>query len=386
MRKLAPVLVLRLALLVAIFACAVLVVEYENAGDPAFCGVGSGCMAVRRSPYSQIADVPLPVIGLCAHAGLLALVLVARDKSQTFFTAAAGAFGAVTALGLLALQALKIGAFCKWCVLVDASSIVAGLAAALVHRLALDDARYEDFLTALSKRRAQVVAWGAGAAIVAGMPFLWNEYPSVPPAPPAIAALSVPGKTTIVSFTDFQCPYCRKLAPVLHEIQDNWGERMTLVRKMAPLAGHPGAMPAALAYLCTPEASREEMAQKLYAAPADVLKREGLIALADKMKLDVPVFARCMDAPETKAQVEADRALFDQIGGGGLPLTYFGPRVVAGYNPIQARKIGQIVMEGDRLALKLSWLFVAAALVAAALIAATLRMTPRDEESTSAQA
>src|ERR1700744_2685138 len=98
MRKGAPILVLRVALPVAVLACAVLVVEYQNAGDPAFCGAGSGCAAVRRSPYSHLVlndwiDLPLPVLGLCLHAGLLALAVVARDKSQTFFVAVGAAIG-----------------------------------------------------------------------------------------------------------------------------------------------------------------------------------------------------------------------------------------------------------------------------------------------------
>ena len=37
---------------------------------------------------------------------------------------------------------------------------------------------------------------------------------------PQIAALQVPGKITIVSFTDFECPFCRKLHPILHGIID----------------------------------------------------------------------------------------------------------------------------------------------------------------------
>ena len=85
MRKVAPILVLRLALLVAVFGCAVLVVEYKNAGDSAFCGVGSGCETIRRSAYSHLilndsVDLPLPVLGLCLQAGLLALALVAKER------------------------------------------------------------------------------------------------------------------------------------------------------------------------------------------------------------------------------------------------------------------------------------------------------------------
>jgi thiol-disulfide isomerase/thioredoxin len=383
MRKVAPILVLRLALLVAVLACAVLFVEYENAGDPAFCGAGSGCMAVRRSMFSHIVlydgtDVSLPVLGLCAVAGLLALAVVARDKSQTFFVAAAAAGGGLVALVLVGIQAFVIGAFCKWCLLVDGSMVVAAVAAALVHSQAARDPAYEAFLLGLSQRRVQVVAWLAGAAIVGGLPFLWGEYPVLSPLPAAIERLSVPGKVTIVSFTDFECPFCRKLAPVLHEVQENWGDRVVLVRRMAPLSIHPGALPAALAYVCAPAASREDMARRLYAAPPTMLTRGALPIIARDAGLDQAAFESCMDGAPAHDQVAADRALFDSLDAQGVPYTFIGPRAVAGFNPEAVRKYGARVTEGEQLSLHLSWMLLAALVVAALLTALTLRSAPRD--------
>ncbi len=384
MRKVAPILALRVALLVAVLACAVLVVEYQNAGDPAFCGAGSGCLAVRRSAYSHIIlndwiDVPLPLLGLCLHAGLLALAVVARDKSQTFFVAVGAAGGGVVAIVLVALQAIKIGAFCKWCLLVDGSAVIAAGAAAVVHLDAARSPAYEAFLLALSQRRVQVVAWLGGAAVVAGLPFLWGEYPVVPPLPPAVAALAVPGKVTIVSFTDFECPFCRKLSPVLHEVEENWGDRVAVVRKMAPLPFHPGALPAALAYVCTPAAHREEMAKHLYAAPAPVLTRAGVQIVARDLGVDESAFAACLNSPAARDEVAADKALFESLDAHGLPYTYLGPRVVAGFNADAVRKLGAQMMDGERPGLPIWAMLAAALVVAAASVFVTAKVVPRDE-------
>jgi uncharacterized membrane protein/thiol-disulfide isomerase/thioredoxin len=377
MRKIAPVLLLRLALLVAVFACAVLLVEYENTGDPAFCGAGSGCMAVRRSAYSDIQGIPLPSIGVCASAGLLAMVLVARERAHTFFVAAVGLGGAIAAAGLIGVQALQIGAFCRWCVLVDASLIVAGLAAVLVHRAVSRSEAFERWLEALAARRVLVVAWIVGAAAAAALPFLWGEYPVVPAVPDAIAALSVPDKVTVVSFTDFQCPYCRKMYPVLRDIEDNWGDRIAVVRKMVPLPGHHGAMPAALAYECAPAAQREAMAGRLYTANEELLSREGTLGLARKLfPKSADVFMECIDAPETRAAVEKDVELFHALEAHGLPTTYIGPRVVAGFNADQARRAVAAAMEGPRPSLPVSWMIAALALLAVALVLVTLRLAP----------
>ena len=385
MRKVAPILVLRVALLVAVLACAVLVVEYQNDGDPAFCGAGSGCLAVRRSPYSHIGlndyiDVPLPVLGLCLHAGLLALAIVARDKSQTFFVAVGPAGGGLVAIVLVALQAIKIGAFCKWCLLVDGSAVVAAAAAAVVHVNAARSPAYEAFLLALSQRRVQVIAWLGGAAVVGGLPFLWGEYPMVPPLPPAVAALAVPGKVTVVSFTDFECPFCRKLSPVLHEVTENWGRPRGAGAQMAPLRSHPGAMPAALAYVCTPPPHREEMATRLYAAPAPVLTRAGVQIVARDLGLDTLAFAGCLDSPGARDEVAADRALFESLEAHGLPYTYLGPRVVAGFNAEAVRRLGAQMMDGERPGLPIWAMLLAAFAVAAVSALVTVKVVPRDEQ------
>jgi protein-disulfide isomerase len=301
-------------------------------------------------------------------------VVVARDKTQTFFVAGSAAAGGVVAIALIGVQAFKIGAFCKWCLLVDGCSIVAALAAAWVHYCAVRSEAYEALLTELARRRSVVVAWAAGAALVAGLPFVWGEYPVVPPLPPAIAALGVPGKVTVVAFTDFECPFCRKMAPVLHDIQDGWGDRLVIVRKMAPLSMHPGAMPAALAYVCTPDDAREEMARRLYAAPGSMLTHDGMGLLARDLHLDQARFAACLDGAAARQQVVADKALFESLDAHGLPYTFIGPRAVAGYIPETAHKFARAVMEGgDRPGLPLWWMIVGALFVAGALTVFTAR-------------
>jgi uncharacterized membrane protein len=378
MRQIAPVLLLRLALLVAVLGSATLVVEQQNVGDPAFCGMASGCMAVRIWAYSHLGRVPLPAIGLIAYAALLALALVARNKAHTLYLAAtAGAGGAIGA-ALLTVQALQIGSFCKWCVMVDTSAIIAAGAATWLHRDVSASAVYEAFLERFAQRRGPLAAWAIGAAIAGALPVVWGEYPVVPPLPANIAAQAVPGKATIVAFTDFQCPFCRKLHPVLHDAAAGSGGRVAIVRKMAPLAGHSGARPAALAYLCTPAERREEMASLLYGAPDHLLERDGTIGLAAQLGLDREAFVRCLDAPETTAELAADRALFESTGAPGLPFTFIGARVVPGSNADGVRRAVRFALE-SRPSLPVAWMLLAFGAVAAGLLLITLRNAPAED-------
>src|SRR5262249_23600609 len=150
---------------------------------------------------------------------------------------------------------------------------------------------------------------------------------------PPIAELQVPGKLTIVSFTDFECPFCRALHPVIEKIVAARPGKVALIRRMAPLPGHPGAMPAALAFTCTPEPMRERMADSLYGAPEPLLRRDGILAIAAGLGLDREELARCVDSPETRARVDRDIQLFNDLQTQALPLTYVGPRVILGNNP-----------------------------------------------------
>jgi predicted DsbA family dithiol-disulfide isomerase len=321
--------------------------------------------------------VPLPAVGLLCEVGLLVVALRVRDAASSFVVAAAAACGGVIATLLLAVQGLVIGAFCRWCVLVDLCAIVAAGAALALHRAQRALARNGEETEALAKlarRPALIAGWSAGAALVAVLPFVWAEYPVVAPLPPEVAKLAVPGKVTIVGFTDFECPFCRRLAPAQHEAVARFGDRVALVRKMAPLDSHPGAMPAALAYVCTPVDKREAMAMRLYGAPEASLTPEGVKPIAHELGLDAATFSACTESSNARATVDADKALFDGLELHGLPFTFVGSRTVLGGNPRALEKLVEQAMEGDRPSLPVAWMMALVAAVAAALGAFTLRV------------
>ena len=52
---------------------------------------------------------------------------------------------------------------------------------------------------------------------------------------------------TIVEASDFQCPYCKRGAATLKEVEQAYAGKVRVVFKHNPLSFHPNAMPAALA-------------------------------------------------------------------------------------------------------------------------------------------
>lgn len=50
---------------------------------------------------------------------------------------------------------------------------------------------------------------------------------------------------TIVEFSDFQCPFCKRAEPTIDEVRRTYGDKVRVVWKDEPLPFHPRATPAA---------------------------------------------------------------------------------------------------------------------------------------------
>jgi uncharacterized membrane protein len=368
MKRATPlVILLRLALLVAIAASAALVIEYRNAGDPAFCGAGSGCFKVRVSEWSHVMGIPLPTIGISAYVALFGLALFARTRMQWVALAALASAGAVCAAGFIGLQHFAVHAYCPWCMGVDTAAIVAAIASVtLVRRGAGTNA--EDF-----PPREQVTPWIAAAGAGILFPFIWAQYPVHPPLHPALAELAVPGKVTILEFTDFECPFCRSLHPILEELRRQHGDKLHFDRRMVPLENiHPGAAVAAYAYACAPDAAKDEVAGKLYAMPPYELTRQGVARVADPAWK--AAFDACLDGGEGKAKVDKDKAVFERSGLRGLPHTVVGKTIIIGADPERLALAVEVELAGGRPGLPLAWMFVALGVVYGAVAAWSARV------------
>jgi uncharacterized membrane protein len=101
-------------------------------GDTPTCIVGGGCTTVQESEYSELAGIPVAVLGLLAYAGLLVAALLPGPLGRTL-----GLFTAVVSFGfsmwLTFAEIFIIEAICAWCVtsagLVTLALILAALRA-----------------------------------------------------------------------------------------------------------------------------------------------------------------------------------------------------------------------------------------------------------------
>ena len=89
--------------------------------DP-YCGTAHGCADVQNSAYSEVAGVPVSVIGLLGYVVLLVLSLLRGrvDPEIEFYlpvlSFGAALIGVLYSAYLTYLEAFVIDAWCYWCV------------------------------------------------------------------------------------------------------------------------------------------------------------------------------------------------------------------------------------------------------------------------------
>ncbi len=135
-----------------------------------------------------------------------------------------------------------------------------------------------------------------------------------------------PGATTVVFFTDFQCPYCRKTHRALAPIVAARKDRVRVVLRHVPLRRHPDARTAARAAICVERLASPEVAEAyadaLYASPD--LGASACESLALQRGVERDRYASCIADPATEARIEQDIAMFDAVKGDGVPLILVG--------------------------------------------------------------
>ena len=127
---------------------------------------------------------------------------------------------------------------------------------------------------------------------------------------------------TIVEFTDFQCPSCAAMQPILDEVQKIYGSKVRLVVRDFPLAMHANARKAA-------EAANAANAQgKFFEYAALLFKRQNALDVASLKKyaselgLDRARFDAALDGGKFAAEIKHDMDDGDIYGVDSTPAIF----------------------------------------------------------------
>lgn len=141
----------------------------------------------------------------------------------------------------------------------------------------------------------------------------------------------------LVTFEDFECPFCSQVAPMLKEFQARFPNDVRLVYKQFPLASiHNNAQLAAEASMAAHEQGKFWEYHDLLFANQKAIERPDLERYAEQLGLDMAKFKASIDTGKWKPFIDREMADGSRAQVGGTPSIflngqrYQGPR---GYPP-----------------------------------------------------
>ena len=146
-------------------------------------------------------------------------------------------------------------------------------------------------------------------------------------------------KVSIVEYTDFQCPYCKRAHEVIEEnLFKTYGDKVRLVFKHYPLTSiHPWAETGSVAAACVAKVKPEafwKVANGMFAIQSD-LNLDNLKAKVGKIAADAGVdkkkFEACQDSKETLDTVKKDTAEGDALGVNSTPTLFVNGHRMTGF-------------------------------------------------------
>ncbi len=308
---------------------------FDYLRPPVFCSdaATSGCELVKHSRFARPLGVPLPIPGIIYFAGMAALSFLRSPRARRWLTLLA-ALGALAGVGFLVIQGAVLHAWCKLCLVVDASAVLIGVTALLRKR--------DGDAVSAEPRAGIALPITAGASVLAVVaPLTLGFLAAPPPAPPSrpqvaetlpapIEREQRPGVATIVEFVDFECPFCRREAEALSTVLPAYGNRVRVVRKNVPLSFHEHARGAARAECCAEEQGRgDQVADALFRATD--LTPEGCERVVREAGADMEAWRACMASRRPDVALERDHDDARASGVQALPTLFIGHERFEGF-------------------------------------------------------
>jgi protein-disulfide isomerase len=128
---------------------------------------------------------------------------------------------------------------------------------------------------------------------------------------------------TMVEFTDYQCPFCRKFErDSFAELKKDYIDtgKVRFVSRDLPLEFHPNAAPAAQAVRCAGEQHKFwEMHDAIMQDTATDLGTDSILKYGDKVGLNATAFRACVAEKRFGAAIQKDTADAGTMGISGTP-------------------------------------------------------------------
>jgi protein-disulfide isomerase len=139
---------------------------------------------------------------------------------------------------------------------------------------------------------------------------------------------------TIVEFSDFECPFCARMPPVLQQLLDEYPDQIRLVFKHSPLPIHSNAPLAHEAALAAAAQGKFWEMHDLLFANQKQLTLADLIGYATTLKLDVPAFTAALNDHRYQPLLRQDLLEARAYGVDATPTFFVNGRRYSGAPPL----------------------------------------------------
>ena len=147
-------------------------------------------------------------------------------------------------------------------------------------------------------------------------------------------------KLTIVEFTEFQCPYCSRIAPTMKELNEKYPDKIKFVYKHFPLSFHANAQAAAAASIAAHKQGKFWEFRYALAPHSRELSDSMYIAVAKEVGLDIEKFKKDMVLDSAMmARIDKDFQLGVKVGVQGTPNFYINGKRQDRFSPDLVEKL-----------------------------------------------
>jgi len=144
---------------------------------------------------------------------------------------------------------------------------------------------------------------------------------------------------TIVEFSDFQCPFCKRVLPTVDQVMKEYDGKVKLAFRQNPLPFHKDATPAAKASLAAHDQNKFwEMHDALFANQQD-LSEAGIKKAAQAAGLDMKKFEADFKSTKYDAIIQEDMDFAKNNGASGTPAFFINGVLVKGAQPFPSFKM-----------------------------------------------
>lgn len=140
---------------------------------------------------------------------------------------------------------------------------------------------------------------------------------------------------TLVEFSDFQCPFCKRARPTITQILDAYKDKVLYVYRDFPLSFHKQAQKAAEAANCAGDQGKYwEYNSKLWDNQTE-LEPDKLRAYASQLSLDGAKFNQCLDSDKFANEITEDLKQGAEAGVSGTPAYFINGIFISGAQPFE---------------------------------------------------